>query len=255
MERNHATQGNCTTHRKHGLGSKLTRHRLLVSQLGAKLASWQIELAMFHQELRKIPGYVKASFFLCDALRPDFPRIERLCERLGLQFQRLQGALDRSWIEYRELIGHKPHDSEGSQNANTASGRQPQLWQRKAHKMGSQPKTARAVITPGSPWLFDPYELRLKHKDAKVVVLLERCRTGVGCCDETMHVARTKCPHRISTEDLGYLCRDIDTLLWPTQNLSYWGKELGPIDVRRVVEENLTLSEELARVEGQGSES
>ena len=111
------------------------------------------------------------------------------------------------------------------------------------------------MITPGSPWLFDPYELRLKHKDAKVVVLLERCRTGVGCCDETMHVARTKCPHRISTEDLGYLCRDIDTLLWPTQNLSYWGKELGPIDVRRVVEENLTLSEELARREGQGSES
>ncbi len=224
---------------QHELGSRLTRHRLLVKQLGEKLATWEGWLTTLQQELHRIPGYVRASFFLCDALRPDLPHIERLCERLGQQVQRLREELDHAWREYGDLIGHVPHDRESTQNAKKTALRQQPQWRTKAHRTGCKQKPPYAEITSSSPWRYVPDQVALHHLKSNLHLWLGRCDTNAGVLDMLTY-AESKVRERwLSTEDLGYLLHDIVALLNPFETLCSWGKDLGPItDLRQVIENN-----------------
>ncbi len=92
--------------------------------------------------------------------------------------------------------------------------------------------------TPGSPWAFDAAGRTLTHKATGYYVDLDTCRTSAEMLDWIFQVAGKA---GISTEDLGYLVRDLDALLTPQRTLCSWGTTKGPIDVKAVLNKNRWL--------------
>ena len=99
--------------------------------------------------------------------------------------------------------------------------------------METKSTTALEVITPGSTWRFHQKALTLVHQDTGYDVDLETCRTCPELADWIFQVTNK---NWVSTEDLGFLIRDLNTLLGPQGSLCSCGKEKGPIDVHKVLE-------------------
>jgi hypothetical protein len=87
-------------------------------------------------------------------------------------------------------------------------------------------------------WKFNKQNLTLAHsgKGRGYEVALEECTTSAEALDWIFQVESKTWA---STEDLGDLVRAIGTLLSPQGTLCSGGQEQGPIDVRKVIEQNL----------------
>lgn len=93
-----------------------------------------------------------------------------------------------------------------------------------------------------SSWIFDPKHRTLTHRASSgaksYVVRLDRCQTSAGALRGIMEVAEQDW-----TNDrvIASLVREFSRLLYPLANLCPSGKEDGPINVRKVIREQLDL--------------
>ncbi|NGZ94620.1 MAG: hypothetical protein CV089_00555 [Nitrospira sp. WS110] len=91
-------------------------------------------------------------------------------------------------------------------------------------------------------WTFDSKHRRLiLHKsisDKPFVVRLDRCQTSAGALRWIMEVAEQDWA---TDRVIASLVHEFDRLLYPLANLCPAGKEDGPINVKKVIREQLDL--------------
>ena len=87
------------------------------------------------------------------------------------------------------------------------------------------------VVTPGSPWKFDPRRLTLAY-GRHYWIDLGQCPTSAAVLDFIMQVAGKTWA---TEEVLAFLVRDLLHLLHPQYNLCRSGEERGPINVAAIV--------------------
>jgi hypothetical protein len=93
-----------------------------------------------------------------------------------------------------------------------------------------------------SSWIFDPKHRTLTHRASNgakpYVVRLDRCQTSAGALRWIMEVAEQDWA---TDRVIASLVREFSRLLYPLANLCPSGKEDGPINVRKVIREQLDL--------------
>ena len=94
----------------------------------------------------------------------------------------------------------------------------------------------------GSAWLFNKRDRTLRLRDVRLarpyVVRLDQCKTSAGALRWIMHVAEQPWA---TDRVIASLVFEFERLLYPLGNLCPQGKEDGPINVKKVIEEQLDL--------------
>jgi hypothetical protein len=93
-----------------------------------------------------------------------------------------------------------------------------------------------------SSWIFDPKYRTLTHHASNgatpYVVRLDRCQTSAGALRWIMDLAEQDWA---TDRVIASLVREYSRLLYPLANLCPSGKEDGPINVKKVIREQLDL--------------
>lgn len=93
-----------------------------------------------------------------------------------------------------------------------------------------------------SSWIFDPKRriliLRESIAPGPYIVRLDRCQTSAGALRWIMEVAEQDWA---TDRVIASLVHEFDRLLYPLANLCPSGKEDGPINVKKVIREQLDL--------------